>query len=113
MPHTITEYVNQHGIEQSCHQSLQDILEEVDVLYVTRIQKERFQMTPKLEEQLTDYVITPKSLTKAKDNLLIMHPLPRVDEISPEIDNDPRAAYFRQMKNGMYVRMALLNMLMN
>ena len=54
------------------------------------------------------YVVTPESLSKAKDNVIVMHPLPRIDEISTELDSDPRAAYFRQMENGMYIRMALL-----
>ena len=59
------------------------------------------------------FSLGPKNLGNAKENLVIMHPLPRNNEISPEIDNDPRAAYFRQMKNGMYVRMALLDLMLN
>jgi len=54
------------------------------------------------------YIITPESLSKAKSNVVVMHPLPRIDEIATELDTDPRAAYFRQMENGMYIRMALL-----
>lgn len=113
MPQEILEYVGLRGVEQSHHEQLDDVLEDVDILYMTRIQKERFEMTKELANVIEGYQIGPKNLRKAKENLVIMHPLPRVDEISTEIDNDPRAAYFRQMKNGMYVRMALLDMLLN
>jgi len=78
------------------------------VLYVTRIQKERLELEDATALDVGKYSITPQTLTNAKPNLIIMHPLPRVDELSTEIDKDPRAAYFRQMEYGMYVRMALL-----
>ena len=118
MPYEIMEYVANKNIEQSEYGSLDDIIEDIDVLYMTRVQKERFASsndfdTTDMNKIFEEYKLSPKSLTKAKENLVIMHPLPRVDEISTEIDNDPRAAYFRQMKNGMYVRMALLDMLLN
>ena len=113
MPKEIMEYVSKHGIEQTIHESIDDVIDEIDILYMTRIQKERFEMSDEIKKSLEHYQIRPKNLTNAKENLVIMHPLPRVDEISTEIDNDPRAAYFRQMKNGMYVRMALLNIILN
>lgn len=108
MPKYIKNYVAQKNVEQSEHNTIEEVLDNTDVLYVTRIQKERFINEDEYNAVKGCYVITPELLTRAKDNLVIMHPLPRVDEISPEIDKDPRAAYFRQMENGMYIRMALI-----
>ena len=79
-----------------------------DVLYVTRVQKERFAEEEDYVRVASKYKITSHSLRHAKENMIILHPLPRVDEIDLEIDHDPRACYFRQMENGVYVRMALL-----
>ncbi|HUV73147.1 MAG TPA: aspartate carbamoyltransferase, partial [Anaerolineae bacterium] len=81
---------------------------DVDVLYVTRVQKERFADLGQYEEVKDQYVITPELMEHAKKKMVVMHPLPRVGEISYHVDDDPRAAYFRQMENGMYTRMALL-----
>ncbi len=75
---------------------------------MTRIQRERFATPLEYEAVKGSYKLTPHVLTKAKQKMIVMHPLPRVDEISPEVDSDPRAAYFRQAEYGMYVRMALL-----
>lgn len=88
--------------------SLEEVLLEVDVLYVTRIQKERFASEAEYQKLKGSYIIDTASLKKLKKSAIIMHPLPRVDEIAPEVDSDPRAAYFRQAKNGLYLRMALL-----
>ena len=112
MPKHIKNYIKSKGVEQTEHTHLDEILEKTDILYVTRIQKERFTDQQKYNQLKGYYIITPEVLTRAKQNLVIMHPLPRVDEISIDIDKDPRAAYFRQMENGMYVRMALLSMLL-
>eukprot|EP01117_Protostelium_nocturnum_P013109 TRINITY_DN4871_c0_g2_i1.p1 TRINITY_DN4871_c0_g2~~TRINITY_DN4871_c0_g2_i1.p1 ORF type:complete len:2171 (+),score=452.39 TRINITY_DN4871_c0_g2_i1:102-6614(+) len=112
MPSEIVQELNKRGITQSESTSLEKILPETDVLYVTRIQKERFTSVEEYNEVKNSYVITPEVLTAAKDHMVVMHPLPRVDEISPRVDSDPRAAYFRQMENGMYVRMALFALLM-
>ena len=79
-----------------------------DVLYVTRVQKERFETIEAYEKVKGCYIITPHTLLSAKERMIVMHPLPRVDEISTDVDTDPRAAYFRQMEYGVYVRMALL-----
>jgi aspartate carbamoyltransferase catalytic subunit len=85
-----------------------EIVGDIDVLYMTRVQKERFE-DPEQYEQLRDYyVVDPEFMSRAKEDMILMHPLPRVYEISMEVDDDPRAAYFRQMENGMYIRMALL-----
>jgi aspartate carbamoyltransferase len=85
-----------------------EIIADVDVLYVTRVQRERFADQAQYESVKDYYVITPELMEQAKDKMVVMHPLPRVGEISYTIDQDPRAAYFRQMENGMYIRMALL-----
>jgi carbamoyl-phosphate synthase/aspartate carbamoyltransferase/dihydroorotase/carbamoyl-phosphate synthase/aspartate carbamoyltransferase len=90
-----------------------DVIGEVDVLYVTRVQKERFTDLDQYEEVKGFYVITPELMASARPNMVVMHPLPRVGEISPEVDEDPRAAYFRQMQNGMFMRMALLAAVMD
>lgn len=85
-----------------------DVITDADVLYVTRVQRERFADQAQYESVKDYYVITPELLQLAKQRMIIMHPLPRVGEISYALDDDPRAAYFRQMENGMYIRMALL-----
>ena len=85
-----------------------DVIENADVLYVTRIQKERFSDLAQYEEVKDLYEITPELMKRAKQDMIVMHPLPRVGEIHYSVDADPRAAYFRQVQNGMYARMALL-----
>ena len=85
-----------------------DVVAGVDVLYVTRVQKERFTDLGQYEDVRSFYVITPALMKRAKKEMLLLHPLPRVGEISPKVDTDPRAGYFGQVRNGMYVRMALL-----
>jgi aspartate carbamoyltransferase len=85
-----------------------DVIADADVLYVTRVQRERFADQAQYESVKDYYVITPELMEKAKERMTVMHPLPRVGEISYAVDDDPRAAYFRQMENGMYIRMALL-----
>jgi aspartate carbamoyltransferase catalytic subunit len=85
-----------------------DVIADVDVLYVTRVQRERFADQAQFDSVKDYYVITPELMEDAKEQMILMHPLPRVGEISYALDDDPRAAYFRQMENGMYIRMALL-----
>ncbi|KAJ1987331.1 Carbamoyl-phosphate synthase [Coemansia spiralis] len=85
-----------------------DVLATTDVLYVTRVQKERFNDLEKYEKAKNAFVIDNSVMRKCKRNMIVMHPLPRVSEIAPEVDTDQRAAYFRQMQYGMFVRMALL-----
>lgn len=93
--------------------NIDKILPQIDVLYVTRIQKERFKSLKTYEKVKNSFTIDTKSLKLLPRKSIIMHPLPRVSEIDPVVDQDPRAAYFRQAKNGLYVRMALLKMLLN
>jgi len=84
---------------------------DVDVLYQTRIQKERFQDRPEdYEKAKGKYIIDAEVMRLLPQHAVVMHPLPRVDGILPEVDSDPRAAYFRQARNGLYVRMALLKL---
>jgi aspartate carbamoyltransferase catalytic subunit len=85
-----------------------DVIGDADVLYVTRVQKERFSDLAQYDEVKDFYVITPELMERAKQDMVVMHPLPRVGEISYAVDTDRRAAYFRQVQNGMYIRMALL-----
>lgn len=87
------------------HLDLDDVIEGTDVLYVTRVQKERL---PGAIDIDFSYAVTPEHMERARKDMALMHPLPRVGEIPPSLDDDPRAAYFRQMKYGLYVRMALL-----
>ena len=83
-------------------------LPEADVLYVTRVQRERFDSAADFEAVRGCYVVNSTAMKSAKTDMLVMHPLPRVDEIATDVDDDPRAKYFEEMENGMYVRMALL-----
>lgn len=108
MPLDVLNEVKGHGKPVRETYDVHDVIEDVDVLYVTRVQRERFADQAQYEEVKDFYVITPELMARAKEKMIVMHPLPRVGEISYAIDNDPRAAYFRQMENGMYIRMALL-----
>ena len=112
MPVAIVEELGKFGVEQAEFNSLEPVLANTDVLYVTRVQKERFENLSEYESVKGAFVITPETLKGAKAQMALMHPLPRVGEISPEVDSDPRAAYFRQMEYGLYVRMALLAMVL-
>jgi len=86
---------------------VEDVISNVDVLYVTRIQKERFVDLSQYEEVKDYFLISTELMEKAKKKMVVMHPLPRVGEIEYKVDKDPRAAYFRQVQNGLYIRMAL------
>ena len=95
-------------IEVSEHTDLMEVLPDADVLYVTRIQKERFPDLGEYEKVKGSYVIDLNVLKKAKEDLIVLHPLPRIDEIAVEVDSTPFAKYFEQARNGVVVRMALL-----
>uniref|UniRef100_A0A8D0AH72 Multifunctional protein CAD n=1 Tax=Sander lucioperca TaxID=283035 RepID=A0A8D0AH72_SANLU len=107
MPAEIISYVASKGIRQEEFDSIEEALPETDVLYMTRIQKERFASEEEYKACFGQFVLTPHIMTVAKRKMVVMHPLPRVNEIR-QVDTDPRAAYFRQAENGMYIRMALL-----
>lgn len=92
--------------------TLEEVMGDVDVLYMTRVQQERFD-DPETYERLRDtYILTPEKMALAKEKMCVLHPLPRVNEIQVKVDDDPRAAYFRQALNGKYMRMALILMLL-
>ncbi|MEJ5308508.1 MAG: aspartate carbamoyltransferase [Anaerolineae bacterium] len=108
LPMALMNELIDHGVKVRETHDVADVIENADVLYVTRIQKERFSDPKQYEEVKDCYEITTELMARAKKNMIVMHPLPRVGEIHYRVDDDPRAAYFRQVKNGMYVRMALL-----
>lgn len=102
------EILIKKGIEFTESERLEDVMEGLDILYMTRVQKERFFNEADYIRLKDSYILNTEKLKKAKSDMIILHPLPRVNEISVEVDKDPRACYFRQAKYGMYVRMALI-----
>jgi dihydroorotate dehydrogenase (fumarate) len=109
MPQEIITCVQQAGVPCFVHESMPlDIVRSIDVIYVTRMQKERFESVDQYEQLRGTYVVNRDLLSVAKRDMIVMHPLPRNEELSTDVDNDYRAAYVRQMKNGLYARMALL-----
>src|SRR5690606_16024677 len=108
LPLTLMNQIIDSGIDVRETHDVADVIENADVLYVTRVQKERFSDLAQYEAVKDAFVVTPELMEKAKEKMVVMHPLPRVGEIHYSVDKDPRAAYFRQVQNGMYVRMALL-----
>ncbi len=104
----INDVLEKNGIEYRETESLEKAMPELDVLYMTRVQRERFFNEADYIRLKDTYVLTPEKLTSAKKNMRILHPLPRVNEISVSVDSDPRACYFRQAANGKYIRMALI-----
>jgi len=111
LPEKYKSFLKTRGIKFSESSNLENILPKVDVLYMTRVQKERFSSQRLYERVKNSFVLNKKSLNKLNKHGVIMHPLPRVNEISKEVDSDNRAVYFRQARNGLYIRMALLNLL--
>lgn len=102
------EILEKNGIEYKEVTSLDEAMPELDILYMTRVQRERFFNEADYVRLKDSYILTPDKLVPAKSDLTILHPLPRVNEISTQIDKDPRAAYFRQVKYGKFIRMALI-----
>jgi aspartate carbamoyltransferase catalytic subunit len=109
----IQDYLTRHNVWFTLENDLNKVISEVDVVYVTRIEKERFGDKIELyEKTVKNYFIDKDVLQKLKQKAIIMHPLPRLNEISIEVDDDPRAVYFKQTRNGLLVRMALLTMVL-
>ncbi len=108
IPMNILNPVIDAGLDARETNDVSEVIEQCDVLYVTRVQKERFTDMSEYDSVKSYYEITPELMQRAKEKMIVMHPLPRVGEISGAVDSDPRAAYFRQVKNGMFIRMALL-----
>lgn len=111
LPENYKRFLQENNIYFEEKTSLDDILNDIDVLYVTRVQKERFASETEYDGVKDAYIIDQRVLKRMKERAIIMHPLPRVNEIHQEVDKDRRAVYFKQAKNGLYVRMALLQML--
>ena len=109
MPEYMIEQLDEKGIQYTITERLEDVIGELDVLYMTRVQKERFFNEEDYLRLKDSYILDKEKMKGAKDRMIVLHPLPRVNEISPEIDDDPRAAYFKQVKFGMYARMALIS----
>jgi len=107
------DVLNKKNIEYIETESLEENIDKLDILYMTRVQKERFLNEEEYVRLKDVYILDKQKLEKAKKDLCILHPLPRVNEISTEIDDDPRAAYFRQAEYGKYMRMAIILKLLN
>jgi aspartate carbamoyltransferase catalytic subunit len=112
LPRSVRYDLHEAGAQVREHEDLEAVLPNLDVLYVTRIQRERFPDEDEYEAVAGQYRITPETLEAASDDLSVLHPLPRVDEIAPEVDDTEYATYFEQAHNGVPVRMALLDSLL-
>ena len=112
IPEKYKEILKENNIEFEETYDLAKVLDKVDIFYMTRIQKERFSDKTAYEKLKGCFVVDKEIIKGMSDGAIIMHPLPRVDEISPDVDSDKRAAYFRQARNGLYLRMALLKLVL-
>ena len=106
--HVRSEVLDANNIPYVETTSLDDVMGELDILYMTRVQRERFFNEADYLRLRDSYILTPDKLKAAKEDMRVLHPLPRVNEISVAVDDDPRAAYFRQVRNGKFIRMALI-----
>jgi len=111
MPDYITEELDEKNITYSTHESIEEVLDSLDILYMTRVQKERFDETEYLHMK-SAFLLNAQMLTNVRSNLKILHPLPRVDEIHTNVDDTPHAYYFEQAQNGIYARQAILALLL-
>ena len=102
------EYIEDKGIEYEQSRTLEDVIGKLDILYMTRVQRERFFNEEEYLRLKNTYILTADKMEAAKRDMIVMHPLPRVNEISTAVDSDPRAAYFRQARYGKFIRMALI-----
>lgn len=112
MPPHILKYLKKRKAKYSQHEKIENVIRKVDILYMTRIQKERFPDPLEYERVKHVYVLTGKMLEGARPNMKVMHPLPRVDEIEPAVDRTKHAYYFQQAENGLYIRQALLGLVL-
>ena len=106
MPDPFKNFIDKENYEET--RDLASVIDDLDVLYMSRVQKERFVSSDEYERLKDYYILNEEKLKNAKEDMIILHPLPRVNEIAPEVDKDPRADYFEQTKFGMYGRMALI-----
>jgi aspartate carbamoyltransferase catalytic subunit len=107
MKQDILDYLNRHNVWYTLESDFNKILPEVDVVYLTRIEEEKIPAAS-IEKPFKRYFVDEEAMKLMRSNAILMHPLPRLNEISPAGDTDPRSAYFRQTKNGVLIRMALL-----
>lgn len=112
MPEYICQELEEQGIQFSLHNSIEDVVPELDILYMTRVQKERFDESEYAHIK-SAFILTADTLAEARENLKVLHPLPRVDEITTDVDKTPYAYYFQQAENGVYAREALLALVLN
>lgn len=107
----IEDILKPAGVQYECAERMEDVIDRADILYMTRVQKERFFNEQDYIRLKDSYILDKEKMKLAKSDMIVLHPLPRVNEISYEVDDDPRAAYFKQVKFGMYARMALISKL--
>lgn len=108
LPSAVKKYIKDAGLSYHQYTDLNDVMDKVDILYMTRIQKERFSDSMEYEKVKNSYILKEEHLVNTKENMKILHPLPRVNEIEEAVDKNPKAYYFQQALNGVYVREALL-----
>jgi aspartate carbamoyltransferase catalytic subunit len=113
MPAEIIGYLKSKHIKFTELEDMKAVIPDVDILYVTRIQKERFNDLSQYEAVKNLFIVDRSIVSRMKETARVLHPLPRVNEISTEVDNDPRAAYFREARNGLFIRMALLKLVLS
>jgi aspartate carbamoyltransferase catalytic subunit len=112
LPSSVKRHIKEKNLEYFQYTEMDDVIPKVDILYMTRIQQERFADSLEYERVKNAYILKNKMLENGKKNLKVMHPLPRVNEITEDVDSNPKAYYFTQAKNGVYVRQALLSIIL-
>ncbi|HBC80728.1 MAG TPA: aspartate carbamoyltransferase [Escherichia sp.] len=112
MPQYILDMLDERGIAWSQHATIEEVIPEVDILYMTRVQKERLDPSEYANVK-AQFVLRASDLHSARSNMKVLHPLPRVDEIATDVDKTPHAWYFQQAGNGIYARQALLALVLN
>lgn len=113
LPSSVKQYIKDENLEYHQYTEMDEVIKNVDILYMTRIQQERFSDPLEYERVKNVYILNNSMLESAKRNLRVMHPLPRVNEITEDVDSNPKAYYFQQAKNGVYVRQALLSLILD
>jgi len=113
LPRSVKQHIKDHNLEYFQYNDMMEVMDKIDILYMTRIQRERFQDQLEYERVKNIFVLNNSMLENSKPNLRIMHPLPRVNEISTDVDQNPKAYYFKQALNGVFVRQALIASILN
>ena len=112
LPSSVKQYIKDANLEYHQYTEMDEVIPKVDILYMTRIQQERFADPLEYERVKGAYILRDSMLAEAKKNLRVLHPLPRVNEITEDVDDNPKAYYFQQAQNGVYVRQALLTLIL-